>query len=278
MFSILILTLNEEKNLPACIASATGCEDIVVLDSGSTDRTCELALSLGARVNRRPFDNFANQRNHAQHNIFFRNPWVFHLDADERLTPGLIAECREVSEMNPPVDGCFVAPRMLWRGRWLPRCTDFPAFQARFVRAPTFEFVQSGHGQREAPGLRMGRMNHTYIHEMCPEGEDAWLAKHRRYARQEAELAVMRDAAAERPSFADLIHSSPLIRRRALKALSHTLPMRPAMRFAYQYLLRGGFLDGKVGLHYCRLIARYEGFITEEKRRLRDKALQAAAR
>ncbi len=268
MFSVLILTLNEEKNLPDCIASATGCEDIVVLDSGSTDRTCELALSLGARVHRRPFDHFAGQRNHAQHNIFFRNPWVFHLDADERLTPALLEECRRVATENPAVDGCFVAPRMLWCGQWLPRCTDFPAYQARFVRAPTFEFIQAGHGQREAPGMRMGRLSANYLHEMCPAGEAEWLAKHRRYARQEACLAIAQEGRAERPSWKDLFHRDPLLRRRALKSLSHTLPLRPAARFVYQYLLRGGFLDGKPGLHYCKLLARYEGFITEEKRRL----------
>ena len=269
MFSVLILTLNEEKNLPACIASATGCEDIVVLDSGSTDRTCELALSLGARVHRRPFDSFAGQRNHAQHNIFFRNSWVFHLDADERLTPALIEECLEASEMNPPVDGCFVAPRMLWQGQWLPRCTDFPAYQARFVRAPTFEFIQAGHGQREAPGMRMGRMRHNYLHEMCPQGEEEWLRKHRKYARQEAALALAQAKLADRPSWQELFSNSALQRRRALKALSHTLPLRPAARFAYQYLLRGGFLDGKPGLEYCKLLACYEGFISEEKGRLR---------
>lgn len=268
MFSVLILTLNEEKNLPSCLASVAGCEDIVVLDSGSKDRTCELAVSLGARVHQRAFDNFAGQRNHAQHNIFFRNPWVFHLDADERMTPQLLRECQEVASQQPDLDGFFVAPRMLWHGRWLPRCTDFPAYQARFVKAPAFEFIQSGHGQREAPGMRMGRLRHNYLHEMCPDGEAAWLDKHRKYARQEASLAMQQTGAVERPRWQELFSNSALVRRRALKAFSHVLPMRPAMRFVYQYALRGGFLDGSQGFHYCKLLARYEGFVSEEKRRL----------
>src|SRR3954470_13250605 len=91
--SVLILTLNEERNLPGCLESAASSHDVVVLDSGSTDRTVEIARAAGARVFTRPFDNFAGQRNHAQKNIPFKFPWVFHLDADERLTPELFSEC-----------------------------------------------------------------------------------------------------------------------------------------------------------------------------------------
>src|SRR4051794_15194449 len=94
MFSVLILTLNEERDLPRCLASVGNCDDVVILDSGSTDRTVAIAEQAGARVFVRPFDDFAGQRNHAQREIRFRHPWVFHLDADEQLTPDLIAECR----------------------------------------------------------------------------------------------------------------------------------------------------------------------------------------
>lgn len=267
MFSVLILTLNEEANLPDCIASTHGCEDVVVLDSGSTDNTCKIARKLGARVHTRPFDSFAGQRNHAQHNIFFRHPWVFHLDADERMTSELVEECSQMAKNNPECDGFHVAPRMLWMGKWLPRCTDFPAYQARFVKAPSFEFIQVGHGQREAPSMRMGRLHHNYLHEMCPNGEAAWLEKHRRYARDEAAQALTAHSSAASPALSELFSKSPLVRRRALKALSHALPLRPAARFVYQYLLKGGFLDGDSGLRYCRLLAKYEGFVAEEKRR-----------
>ena len=93
MFSVLVLTLNEERNLPRCLASVAGCDDLVVLDSGSTDGTVAIARTAGARVAARPFDNFAGQRNYAQREIAFRHPWVFHLDADEQFTPELFTEC-----------------------------------------------------------------------------------------------------------------------------------------------------------------------------------------
>src|SRR6267154_3088642 len=123
MFSVLILTLNEESNLPACLASMAGCNDIVVLDSGSTDRTAETARAAGARVFVNRFENFARQRNHAHTAIDFKHAWVFHLDADERMTPELFAECAAISG-DVSLDGYWVAPKMLFFGHWLPHCTD----------------------------------------------------------------------------------------------------------------------------------------------------------
>jgi glycosyltransferase involved in cell wall biosynthesis len=267
VFSVLILTLNEEHNLPRCLASVAGCTDLVVLDSGSTDGTVQLAEAAGARVFTRPFDNFAHQRNHAQKQIPFRHPWVFHLDADETFTPALHRECAERSqENNPDLDGYLVAPMMLWMGRWIPHCTDYPAYQARFVRAPQFEFVEVGHGQREAPHMRLGRLRTNYCHDLSAGGEAEWLEKHRRYAQAEG-LAHWEDRRAL--PWRELFAGESLRRRRALKHLSYELPFRPTLRFIYQYILRRGFLDGAAGLHYCRLLARYEGFTSAELHRLR---------
>jgi glycosyltransferase involved in cell wall biosynthesis len=265
MFSILILTFNEERSLPRCLATARGCDDVVVLDSGSTDRTVEIARAAGARVFTRPFDDFAGQRNHAQREIPFRHPWVFHLDADESMTPELGAECRTAA-LRRDVDGFFVAPKMIFRGRWIPRCTDYPADQARFVRAPEFGFVQAGHGQREAPAMRLGRLASNYLHHLDVDDEEAWLAKHRRYAAAEAAAHF---AAADGVAWRDLVAGDRRRRRRALKQLSYGFPGRPALRFLYQYALRGGFIEGRPGLRYCRLLARYEGFAADALHRLR---------
>jgi glycosyltransferase involved in cell wall biosynthesis len=269
MYSVVILTLNEEKALPACLASLRGCADIVVLDSGSTDGTVRIAGESGARVFTRPFDTFAGQRNYAQQHIDFRNPWVFHLDADERMTPELADECMRAST-RIDLDGFRVAPKMIFEGRWVPHCTDYPAYQARFVRAPLFRFIQVGHGQREAPDMNVGMLRENYLHDMSIYGVEEWLAKHRRYARSEAARVMAGPSGDE--SWTALLSAVPLKRRRALKRLSFNLPFRPALRFVYQYCLRGGFLDGAQGLRYCLLLARYEGFIAEEIKSLRNKA------
>lgn len=244
----------------------SGCGDVVVLDSGSTDGTAGAARAAGARVFERRFDNFAGQRNFAHREIPFRHPWVFHLDADERMTPELAAECAEAAGRDD-VDGFYAAPRMTFEGRWIPRCTDYPAWQARYARIPAFRFIEVGHGQREAPGLRMGRLRSGYVHDLSSGGGAEWEEKHRRYAAAEAREQV---AARTHPVWRELASADPLRRRRALKALSYRLPCRPAIRFLYQYLLRRGFLDGGPGYRYCLLLARYEAFTAAEMHRLRS--------
>src|SRR5690606_5011113 len=81
--SVIVLTFNEELNIARCLDSVSWCDDVVVVDSHSTDRTREIAAAKGARVELRPFDNYANQRNHALKEIEYRHPWVLMLDADE---------------------------------------------------------------------------------------------------------------------------------------------------------------------------------------------------
>jgi hypothetical protein len=177
------------------------------------------------------------------------------------MTADLAAECR-LASARTDLDGFRVAPRMIFEGRWIPHCTDFPAYQARFVRAPGFEFVQVGHGQREAPGMKLEALRGSYLHDISIYGRDEWLAKHRRYAKAEAAKLLQAESCHE--PWSGLVSSDALLRRRALKRLSFKLPFRPAMRFVYQYGLRGGFLDGRPGLDYCKLLARYERFIEEE--------------
>ena len=265
--SVVILTLNEESHLPACLTSLAGVDDIVVLDSGSTDRTAEIAAAAGARVVVNPFFDFATQRNFAHDKIAFRHPWVFHLDADEKMMPELLAECAALPA-DAPLDGYYVAPRMMFHGRWLKRCTDYPAWQARCVRAKTFRFIQVGHGQREAPDMRMGFLHGSYLHDISAPDIAEWEARHRSYARKEAVNSYT-----ERETVGNVLRSpfpkTALERRRALKHLSYAMPFRPQLRFIYQYILRGGFLDGAGSLRYCRLLARYEKFAADEIRQVR---------
>jgi len=273
MISAIVLTLNEEQNLPHCLASLRDCDDIVVLDSGSTDRTDEIAREHGARIFVNPFQNFAQQRNYAHNHIEFRHPWLIHLDADEEMTPELWAECCEVAtreaQSAQPLDGYYVAPKMIFQGRWIPHCTDYPSYQARFVHVQPFRFIEVGHGQREAPGLRLGMLHASYLHTLSASGEADWLAKHRRYAAAEVTAHLSPDTPA--PRLGDLFSRKKIARRRALKRLAFHLPLRPQLRFVYQYFLRRGFLDGLPGFRYCRLLMHYERFILEALREARSK-------
>lgn len=256
--STLILTLNEERSLPACLGSLDWCDDIVVLDSGSADRTVELARQAGARVLQRPFDDFARQRNHGLEQGDLRHDWVLHLDADERVPPELRDEIAGLADAGP--EQAFEVPsKLMFMGTWLRHAGMYPTYQARLGRRDVLRFKQVGHGQREdLPREHVGRLRCALLHDAFSKGIDDWIARHVRYAAQEAAQA----AAGGDADWAGLVaRGDPVRRRRALKALSYRLPCRPTARFLYMYLLRLGMLDGRAGLAYCRLMALYEAIV-----------------
>jgi glycosyltransferase involved in cell wall biosynthesis len=261
-YSVLILTLDEEINLPGCLASIRGCDDIVVLDSGSRDRTVEIARQAGARVFVRAFDTFAQQRNYAQREIPFRHPWVLHLDADERMSIPLRLECGGVLG-SENVDGFLAVSKIYWDGHWVRRSSKFPRWQVRLVRAPEFQFADGPDGAREAGHMRMGELNTSSSHDASLRTEAELLERHRRYA---AHLARHhRDSVAHAP-LSGIFSSDRARRDCARRRLWHALPFRPALKFVHRYLFCGGFLEGRAGYNHCRQLMRYEELITEELR------------
>jgi glycosyltransferase involved in cell wall biosynthesis len=260
VFSVLILTRNEEQNLPDCLASVKWCDDIVVLDSRSTDQTTAVAKRAGARVFERLFDDFAAQRNFALDKIPFRHPWIFHLDADERFTEPLQHECETVIAADQH-SGFLVPSKLMFMDKWLRWSGMYPVYQMRLMKLGEIRFIQTGHGQREADAKRMvGKLREPYLHYNFSKGLDDWREKHDRYSTKEAEESLQ-ERQKRRIAWRDLWGNDPVARRRALKRLSMRLPCRPILRFLYMYVFRLGFLDGRPGLLYCRLLATYEKMI-----------------
>ncbi|WP_175534438.1 glycosyltransferase family 2 protein [Thiocapsa roseopersicina] len=266
--SILILTLNEQANLPVCLAAVAWSDDVVVVDSFSQDDTVAVAERLGARVYRRAFDDFAGQRNYALDQIPFKHEWVLHLDADEIVTPALQAEL-QAAVADGRFDAWRVPSRMMFMGRWLRYSGLYPSYQVRLGHRDRFRFKQVGHGQREdlAPE-RIGTLREPYLHYSFSKGLTDWFDKHNRYASAEAREAARLSENGGGFDWSGLTARDPTRRRRALKVLSTRLPFRPLLRFLYMYILRRGFLDGHAGLTYCRLLAIYEYMIVLKMREL----------
>jgi len=269
MISVVILTKNEAANLPRCLDSVSFSDDVLVLDSGSTDETCAIAQARGARVMTRPFDSFGRQRNYAMESGQLRHDWVLHLDADEVVTPELQAELRRIATTATTLPVFRIPSRMILMGRWLRHAGMYPAYQVRFGRRDALRFIDHGHGQREAlPPEQVGTIDAPFDHYNFSKGVDDWYARHRRYASAEAEQALAERREPLRP--AQLLSANGTERRRALKRLGNRLPFRPQLRFAYTYLLRGGFLDGIAGLRYASMLATYQGYIDARMRELLD--------
>lgn len=261
MISVVILTMNEAANLPRCLASVAWSDDVVVLDSGSTDATIAVAKEHGARVLMRPFDSFAGQRNFAMEHAGFRHPWVLHLDADEVVTPALRGELQALSAADSTPHPVYrVAAKIIFMGRWLKHAGMYPAYQVRFGRKDALRFIDHGHGQREVqPPEQVGTLQSPLEHYNFSKGVNDWFARHLRYAEREARLLL-----AERTQplrLGELFSADATLRRRALKRVAGHLPLRPWLRFLYAGVLRGGFLDGLSGLRYARMLAIYQRFI-----------------
>jgi glycosyltransferase involved in cell wall biosynthesis len=266
MISVLILTYNEEINLPECLKSVSWCDDVVVFDSISTDKTSEIARSAGARVFQRPFDNYSRQREAARTTVPYKYPWVLALDADERVTPELRDEICSLNLASTPNAAFRMRRKDMFQDKWIRHATLYPSWFLRLYRNDAINYKgRSVHEYPQTTGP-VGILGGHLLHFSFNKGLGDWLRKHVAYAEFEARENIAERGQSLRPR--DLFSRNPLARRAALKRLSLRLPFRPTLRFLYSYVMRLGILDGRAGLVYCRMIAMYEYFIVLQLREL----------
>jgi glycosyltransferase involved in cell wall biosynthesis len=263
--SVLILTLNEEVNLPGCLESVSWSDDIVVFDSYSSDRTVALAEAAGARVVRRVFDNYAGQRNAALTQVRYKHPWVLMVDADERWPRGMYEEMKEALARNGDVSIYYFLRRDMFLGRWL-RHTGYPTWAGRLVKLGDVTVERAINEQYLTTG-RKGYLQGHFRHHPFNRGVAHWLHRHNQYSSMEAQ--ALAGEIKGRVPWRDFFSREPAQRRQALKQLAYRLPCRPLLVFCYLYFVRLGFLDGRAGLAYCRLRAIYEYMIDLKIRELR---------
>ena len=276
MISILIPTLNEEVNLPSCLDSVRWSDDVVILDSGSTDRTIEIAESAGARVFHVRIENESERQNWAIDNIPFRYPWLYQSDADEIVTPELRDEMLALVAGKPDCVAYRLRYKNYFRGKWIRHCGIYPTWVMRLFRPDKVRFTRRVNTVPRIDGLE-GRLHSHFLHDSFNKGMDAWFDKHNRYSRHEA-MEALDSLSSGRLDLAGILARDPVRRRRSLKELSFRLPFRPTLRFLYTYLWRGGFLDGHAGLTYCRLLAMYELMIVTKMDELRRCGAMATAK
>jgi hypothetical protein len=269
--SALILTLNEEINLGACLESLRWCDDVVVLDSGSTDATVELARSCGARVVTRAFDDWSSHQNWAVANIEFRHPWVLYLDADERCPPHLRDEVLTRARPDAPQAAFRVRRKDYFMGRWLKHAQLYPTWIVRLFRPRQIRYERLVNPVAVVDGST-GELEAHIVHYPFSHGVAHWIARHNRYSDLEAmEATKMRTGGT--PIATGLRSDDPNVRRRALKELFSRMPARPIAKFAYCYFWRRGFLDGRAGFTYATLQAIYEYMIDCKRAELKRREL-----
>ena len=247
LLSVAVITRNEETNLRRTLESVRWADQIVVVDSGSTDRTVEIARSFGAEVIERPWPGFAAQKNFALSQC--TGTWILSLDADEELSPELGRQVRTLLATNPPVDGFRLKRRNLFLGRWIKHGGFYPdtklrlfrrsaasfALQPRFEDRPVHETIAFDGAEQT--------LDYDLIHHAYPTLE-GYLEHMNRYSTLGAELLVSKGRVSRSwPAF-----------------VAHVFYL-PYFNFTWNYAFRLGFLDGREGL----LLHLYQAVYTSWK-------------
>jgi glycosyltransferase involved in cell wall biosynthesis len=272
MVSVLILTRDEQRDLPGCLASVSWSDDIHVFDSQSTDATIEIARAAGAHVHTRAFDDYATHRNAALATIPFKHPWVFLLDADERPTADLSREIQQLAHQltlaPPPETSAFrVRRRDHLFGTWLKHAQLSP-FYIRLVRPERVHYTRAINEVLEVDGP-IANLSYPLDHFPFSKGIAKWVEKHNLYSTMEAEL-IVRNQGLQNPSLLTALRDPDFHTRRLhQKAIFYRLPARPLLKWLYMVLGRGAILDGPAGLTYAALLAFYEYLIVLKTKEIR---------
>ncbi len=265
--SVVILTYNEEVNLPACLESVEGLDcEVFVIDSGSTDRTAEIARDAGAEVIFHEFETQAQQLNWALEHLSLKGEWVLRLDADERLTHGLADELGSVlPSLSPDIAGLYLKRRVYFLGRWMRHGGYYPTWLLRVWRngcAQSEDRLMDEH-------MVLLRGHAAYLqHDIVEQNQKgllAWIERQNRYSSREA-VALVNGSGEEgiRPQ----LFGTPEARRRWLKQnvyLRFPPFIRAFLYFVYRYVFQRGFLDGKEGLIFHFLHGCWYRFLIDGK-------------
>jgi glycosyltransferase involved in cell wall biosynthesis len=277
MISVLILTKNEEQDLPGCLDSVRWSDDVHVYDSGSADATVEIAKAAGARVTVRQLGpsvnvfagNEAEHKNWALKNIQFKYEWVLHLDADERMTPELVASVGEAVR-SPGANVAFRMQRCdFFLGRWLKHVQTSP-FYMRLFRPEKMRYERLVNPV-SIPDGPVGELSGYLDHFPFSKGMRHWLDRHNSYSTLEAQQVISNRAAHNAFSITQAFLAKDFNERRYhQKELFYRMPARPLVKFMLLYVAKRGFLDGSAGFTYAVLQSIYEYMIVLKTRELAD--------
>lgn len=266
--SAVVLTLNEEKNLEACLASiANWIDELFVIDSGSRDGTLDIAKRYGAQIFENPFENYAQQRNWAQANLPFQREWVLHIDADERVTPELADAIRDLFESGgaQQYNGAAMARRTVFWGRAIFHGGHYPVYQLRLVRhafAHCEDRLYDQHFVVQGPTTLL----RGDLIDIIGSDLTTWTIRHAWWGNLEAQELLRASAAGTH--VAPDWRGTPIERRRWMRtSLYERAPMfwRALVYFLYRYFIRLGFLDGREGLVFHILQAFWFRFYIDAR-------------
>lgn len=272
MISVLILTKNEEQDLPGCLASVSWCDDVHVYDSHSDDGTVEIAKQYQATVTQRKFDNWSAHQNWGLANIPFKYPWVLYIDADERVSDSLRTHLLAFDGTQTSYVAFEIQRRdFAWNGRWLKHAQISP-YYLRLFRPEKMRYERLVNPV-SIPDGATGRLLGYLDHYPFSKGIRYWLQRHLGYADMEAAMRLEDLHKGVNFSWKKALFSKDFSERRYhQKGLFYKMPGRPLIKWLYMVIGRRAFLDGKAGTTYATLQSIYEYFIVLKTRELLQRA------
>lgn len=267
--SVLIPAKNEESNLPACLNSLQNADEIFMVDSHSTDKSVEIAESYGAKVVQFNFTGcWPKKKNWSLENLPFRNEWVLIVDCDERITPELWQEIATVIKNNE-CDGYYLNRRVFFLGKWIRYGGRYPDWnlrlfkhkKGRYESLRTEDIPNTGDNEVHEHVILSGKAGYLHNDMIHEDFKDIyhWLDRHNRYSNWEARVYynILTDKDDQGTIGANFFGTA-VQRKRFLKKIWVRLPFKPLLRFILFYIIQRGFLDGKAGYIYGRLLSQYE--------------------
>jgi glycosyltransferase involved in cell wall biosynthesis len=270
--AFLIPTFNEEKNLSYALESCSFADQVFVLDSGSNDKTRQIAERSGAVFEYHAWEGFARQKNWGLSNLPIRTDWIFILDADEAITPSLRDELIAIASgrVTATTAGYYVNRYFVWEGREIRHCGYYPSWNLRFFRRGKARYEERDVHEHMVVDGTVGYLKNDMRHE-DRRGRDYLWQKHLKYAELEAREMIKVVSSHSTAGLKPSIFGNSLERRRAVKErIWPHLPGRWFWRFFYMYVMKRGFLDGSPGLDMCLFMARYEMVIEIKYRQFKD--------
>lgn len=268
MVSVLILTKNEQQDLPGCLESVKWCDDIHLFDSYSDDRTVEIAQSYGAKITQRKFDNWSAHQNWGLANISFKYSWVLYIDADERVSEGLRNSLLAFDNTNMEYAAFEIQRRdFAWNGVWLKHAQISP-FYLRLFRPDKMRYERLVNPV-SIPDGPASRLNGYLDHYPFSKGFKFWFQRHLGYADMEAAIRLDDMGKGVKFSLSKALFSKDFTEKRYhQKGLFYKMPFRPFIKWFYMMFIRMSFLDGKAGITYATLQSIYEYFIVLKTKEL----------
>ena len=276
--SILILTKNEQQDLPGCLESVAWSDDIHVFDSMSTDDTVAIAQKFGATVTQRDYGtnklafggDEAAHRNWGLKHITFKHPWVFVIDADERMTDALVQSAQAAVKSAHNVVGFSIQRRDFYLGTWLKHVQASPYYLRLFK--PDALHYERLINPIAVPHGETATISGYLDHFPFSKGMRYWLERHNAYSSAEAVQIIQNRERGGSFSIRKAFFESDFHQRRHhQKELFYRLPMRPFAKFLILYGLKRGFLDRGAGFSYAVLQSIYEYMIVLKVRELEQK-------